>query len=261
VCSYFKPGRNTIVEERQPHIQCLPGDIAPFVLLPGDPGRIDAIAAQLDRWEPVACNREYRTITGTFRGMPVSATSTGIGGPSTAIAAEELIRIGARVLIRVGSAGALQPHIRVGDLLIAVGAVREEGASAMYVPVHYPAVSDHSVLAALVEAAAKLGVTAHAGVVRSHDSFYTDREDEITRFWAGKGVLGSDMETATLLTVARLRGARAGSVLNVVVPAEGGLEEGINDLVAGKEAAHKGETAEIQVALHALHALWTVETR
>lgn len=246
--------------ERQPHIQCAPGDVAPFVLLPGDPGRIDAIAAQLDRWEPVACNREYRTITGTFRGMPVSATSTGIGGPSTAIAVEELIRVGARVLIRVGSAGALQPGIRVGDLLVAVGAVREEGASAMYVPPAYPAASDHAVLAALLKAAGDLGVTAHAGLVRSHDSFYTDQEDELTRFWAGKGVLGSDMETATLLTLARLRGARAASVLNVVVPADGGLEEGINDLVAGKEAARQGETAEIRVALQALHALWTEET-
>lgn len=246
--------------ERQPHIQCRPGDVAPFVLLPGDPGRIHAIAAQLDRWEQIACNREYRTITGTFRGMPVSATSTGIGGPSTAIAVEELIRVGARVLIRVGSAGALQPGIRVGDLLVAVGAVREEGASAMYVPPAYPAVSDHAVLAALLKAAGDLGVTAHAGLVRSHDSFYTDREDELTRFWAGKGVLGSDMETATLLTLARLRGARAASVLNVVVPADGGLEEGINDLVAGKEAARQGETAEIRVALQALHALWTEET-
>ena len=248
------------MEEPQPHIQCRTGDIAPFVLLPGDPGRIDAIAAQLDRWEPVAHNREYRTITGTFQGMPVSATSTGIGGPSTAIAVEELVRTGARVLVRIGSAGALQPHIRVGDLVVAVGAVREEGASAMYVPVAYPAVSDPAVLTALLKAADGLGITAHAGVVRSHDSFYTDREDEVTRFWASKGVLGSDMETATLLTVARLRGARAGSVLNVVVPADGGLEAGINDLVAGKEAARQGETAEIRVALHALRDLWTEES-
>lgn len=244
------------MEALQPHIRCRTGDAAPFILLPGDPGRVDAIAARLDSCREVAYNREYRTITGTFDGMPVSATSTGIGGPSAAIAIEELIRIGARVLIRVGSAGAMQTGIKVGHLVSAVGAVREEGASAMYVPVAYPAVSDDVVHQALVDAADELGHTLHAGVVRSHDSFYTDREDELTQFWAAKSVIASDMETATLLTLARLRKARAGSLLNIVVPAGGDLEGGINDLVSGEEAAAAGETAEIQVALRALHKMW-----
>lgn len=243
----------------QPHIQCSPGDVAPFVLLPGDPGRITRIAGVLDHCREVAFNREFRTVTGKYRGMPVSATSTGIGGPSAAIAVEELIRIGARVLIRVGSAGGMQKEIKIGDLVVAVGAVREEGTSAMYIPAAFPAVSDPALVSALLTAARDLGCTAHAGLVRSHDSFYTDREDELMRFWREQGIIASDMETAPLLTVARLRHARAGSVLNVVVPSEGDLEGSINDLVSGKEAAAAGENAEIQVALEALYRIWNTE--
>lgn len=242
--------------EVQPHIRCTAGDVAEAVLLPGDPGRIDAIARQLDDWREVAFNREFRTISGTFRGMPVSATSTGIGGPSAAIAVEELIRLGARRFIRVGSAGGLQHSVAVGDLVIAVGAVREDGASAMYVTPNYPAVADLACTQALLQAAAELGVKSHAGVVRSHDSFYTGRELELVKYWSENGVLASDMETAPLLTVARLRGAQAASILNVVVPFQGHLEGGINDLVAGKAAAAAGESNEIRVALQALYHLW-----
>lgn len=244
---------------KQPHIQCGPGDVAPVVLLPGDPGRIDWIARELDEVSEVAYNREFRTVTGRFQGVPVSATSTGIGGASTAIAAEELIRVGARLLIRVGSAGALQPQMPVGSLVVAVAAVREDGASRMYVPEGYPAAADPEVALALAEAARELGVPARLGVVRSHDSFYTDREDELTRSWAARGVLASDMETAALFTVARIRGARAGSILNVVVTAEGELEAGINSLVSAEEAAAAGQRASIQAALRAACHVWLRE--
>lgn len=243
----------------QPHIRCATGDVAPYVLLPGDPGRISAVARQLDEWHEVAHNREFRTITGTYRGMPVSATSTGIGGPSAGIAVEELIRVGARVLVRIGSAGGMQPGQRTGDLIVPVAAVREEGTSAMYVPLGYPAAADPEVAGALLSAARQLGYTAYSGLVRSHDSFYTDREDELMQFWSQKGIVGSDMETAPLFTLARLRGARAASILNVVVPHGGDLEGGISDLVTGEAAAAAGETAEIRTALEALHSVWSEE--
>lgn len=244
---------------KEPHIQCGPGDVAPVVLLPGDPGRIDWIARELDEVEQVASNREFRTITGRFQGVPVSATSTGIGGASTAIAVEELIRAGARLLVRVGSAGALQPQMPVGTLVVAAAAVREDGASRMYVPEGYPAAADPELAVALAGAARELGALVHVGLVRSHDSFYTDREDQLTSSWAARGVLASDMETAALFTVARLRGARAGSLLNVVVTAEGDLEAGINSLVSSEEAAAAGQRASIQAALRGACQLWLQE--
>jgi uridine phosphorylase len=245
--------------DKQPHIRVGIGGVAPFVLLPGDPARVDAVGRQLDEWHPVAYNREFRTITGVFQGMPVSVTSTGIGGPSAAIAVEELIRLGARILIRIGSAGAMRKGMRIGDLVIGEGAVREDGASAMYVPPAYPAVAAPRVVQSLSKAAEGMGVTCHYGILRSHDSFYTDREEELMQYWSKEGVIASDMETAALFTVARLRGALAGSVLNIVVPFEGDLEGGINDLVSGEQAALAGETAEIQVALRALRLMWEEE--
>lgn len=243
----------------QPHIRCSPGDIAPYVLLPGDPGRITVVAHQLDGWHEVACNREFRTITGSYRGMPVAATSTGIGGPSTAIAVEELVQVGAELLVRIGSAGAMQPHLKMGDLVVPVAAVREDGASGMYVPPGYPAVADHELVGALLAAARELGYTVHCGLARSHDSFYTDREDELMRFWSQKGVIASDMESAPLFTVARLRGVRAASILNVVVPHEGDLQSGVNDLVTGEAAAAEGEVGEIRTALEALYRVWSLK--
>src|SRR5690606_2599607 len=159
----------------------------------------------------------------------------------------------------VGSAGALQPGMPIGSLVVAEGAVREDGASGMYVPAGYPAVADPELAVALAQAARELGVPVRSGLVRSHDSFYTDREEELTRSWAARGVLASDMETAALFTVARLRGVRAGSILNVVVTAEGELEEGINRLVANEAAAAAGQRASIQAALRGACRLWLEE--
>jgi len=147
----------------------------------------------------------------------------------------------------------------IGSLVVAEGAVREDGASGMYVPAGYPAVADPELAVALAQAARELGVPVRSGLVRSHDSFYTDREEELTRSWAARGVLASDMETAALFTVARLRGVRAGSILNVVVTAEGELEEGINRLVASEEAAAAGQRASIQAALRGACRLWLEE--
>ncbi|SMP61884.1 uridine phosphorylase [Anoxynatronum buryatiense] len=223
------------------------------MLLPGDPARVLRVADFLDEWKEIAFNREFRTITGTYRGMPVTVTSTGIGGASAAIAVEELAACGVRTMIRIGSAGAVQPGIAIGDLIIAQGAVREDGASRMYVPEAYPAVASPRLTMALEDACRKLSVPWHSGLVRSHDSFYIDEEAALMAQWNRKGVLGSDMETAALLTVARLRGVEAAAILNNVVLYEGDVKEGVGEYVDETTAAAEGEKREIKVALEALY--------
>jgi len=157
----------------QYHIQCKPGDVAPYVLLPGDPDRVARISKYWDERREVARHREYVTHTGKYKGAPISATSTGIGCPAAAIAVEELLRVGAHTFIRVGTTGAIQPEIKVGDLVISRAAVRLDGTSKQYVRVEYPAVAHHEVVLALIEAAETLGVRYHVGITASTDSFYT----------------------------------------------------------------------------------------
>ena len=164
--------------ERQYHIQLKEGDIADFVILPGDPGRVDFIAEQFEDAKEIAFNREYKTITGTYKGRPVSVTSTGIGCPSAAIAIEELANIGAKTLIRLGTSGAMQEHTRVGDLVIANGAVRQEGTSLQYMPIEFPAVASSDMVSALENSAKENGAKYHIGVVQSKDSFYGQHDPE-----------------------------------------------------------------------------------
>ena len=158
--------------EKQYHIQLKEGDIADFVILPGDPGRVDFIAEHFDDAKEIAFNREYKTVTGTYKGRPVSVTSTGIGCPSAAIAIEELANIGAKTLVRLGTSGAMQDHTRIGDLVIANGAVRQEGTSLQYMPIEFPAVPSSDMVSALESAAIESKSKYHIGVVQSKDSFY-----------------------------------------------------------------------------------------
>ncbi|MDW7670127.1 MAG: nucleoside phosphorylase [Bacillota bacterium] len=229
--------------------------MAPYVLLPGDPGRVLRIAAHLQEWREIAFNREFRTITGLYQGIPVTVTSTGIGGASTVIAVEELIACGAETLIRIGSAGAIQPEIGVGDMIIVQGAVREDGASRMYVPEGYPAVPDPLLTVWMEQICQAEGYPFHSGLIRSHDSFYIDEETAIMDRWNRRGVLGSDMETAALFVTARLRGAKAASILNNVVLYQAGIKEGIADYVNDADEAVEGEKREIRVALETLKKL------
>ncbi|MEA2670609.1 MAG: uridine phosphorylase [Chloroflexota bacterium] len=211
---------------RQYHLACGPGEVGGYVLLPGDPGRCERIAARLDGAALVAANREYTTWTGTLQGEVVSVTSTGIGGPSAAIAVEELCNLGAHTLIRVGSCGAMQPGLRLGDVIVAQAAVRDEGTSAQYVPLAWPAVAHLDIVDALRAAAAAAGVRHHVGTVQSKDSFYGEMDPgrmpiaaELQARWAAwvrAGVLASEMECAALLTVAAVRRVRAGAALAVV---------------------------------------------
>jgi len=213
--------------ERVYHLMLKPGDIAPYVLLPGDPERVPKIAEFWDESKEVARHREYVTYTGRYKGTEISATSTGIGGPSAAIAVEELAQVGAKTLIRVGSTGSIQKDITVGDLIIATGAVRLDGTSKQYVRAEYPALANYEVVLALIEAAESLGVKYHLGIIASTDSFYTGQgRPSFSGYWQSwmnniipdlrsAKVLSFEMEAATILTLANLFGLRAGCICAV----------------------------------------------
>lgn len=212
---------------RQYHIGLDHGEVGRYVLLPGDPGRCERIAAYFDDARRVASNREYTTFTGTVLGEPVSVMSTGIGCPSTAIAVEELGSIGADTLIRVGTAGATQNYLRHGSLVVAQAAVRDEGTTRHYLPLSYPAVADMAVVAALCRSAERLGYGAHAGIVRSTDALFADLSPHSMptqalwqgtpdNVWAQGNVLCAEMEAAALFVVSSVRGLRAGCILSVV---------------------------------------------
>ena len=211
--------------EVQYHIQMKEGDVADFVILPGDPGRVETIANHFDTAEIVADNREYKTMTGKYKGRSVSVTSTGIGCPSTAIAVEELANIGAKTFVRMGTSGAMQEFTRVGDKVIATGAVRYEGTSVQYMPIEFPAVASHDMVAALVNSASDAKLNYHTGIVQSKDSFYGQHSPEEMPIasellqkwdaWVKGGVLCSEMEAATLFVVGSYRKLRTGAVLLV----------------------------------------------
>ena len=211
--------------EKQYHIQLKEGDIADFVILPGDPGRVDFIAQHFDNPKEIAFNREYKTVTGTYKGRPVSVTSTGIGCPSAAIAIEELANIGAKTLVRIGTSGAMQEQTRVGDFVIANGAVRQEGTSPQYMPIEFPAVPSADMVYALEEAAKEKDVNYHIGVVQSKDSFYGQHDPDSMPVsyelnqkwdaWVKGGVLCSEMEASTLFVVGSYRKVRTGALLVV----------------------------------------------
>ena len=208
------------------HIRCDEGDVAEYVLLPGDPGRVAAIAEQLEDARHVATGREFTTYTGRLGAVAVTVTSTGIGGPSTSIAIEELVQLGAKTLLRIGTCGAMQPDAHVGELIVASGAVRDEGASRQYAPLEYPAIASPDVVQALRTAAARRGFEHHVGIVHTTDSFYAQHEptrmpigSELEQRYAAYrrlGVLCSEMETAAVMVVGGgVLGCRVGSVLAV----------------------------------------------
>ena len=199
---------------------------AAYAILPGDPGRVEKIAAFLENPRFYHQNREYTTWLGDLAGKTVMVMSTGMGGPSTAIAVEELYQTGVKNFIRVGTCGGMALPVTGGDIVIATGAIRMEGTSKEYVPIEFPAVANLDITNALVEAAKKLGLKWHAGVVQCKDSFYGQHSparmpagnDLMYKWdaWIKAGCLASEMESATLYIVSQILGARAGCVLNVV---------------------------------------------
>lgn len=207
------------------HIDVAPGEIGRYVLLPGDPFRTDLIASYFDDAKLVAHHREHKTWTGTLNGVKVSVTSTGMGCPSTAIAMEELIACGADTFIRVGTAGkvadrAFDPTL---DGVINTAAVRDEGTTIHYIPIEYPAVADRHVVAALADAAEKLGYNFIEGITQSKDSFYGQHEpfnmpaqkrlEERWEAWRRGNVLTSEMESAAIFVISSIRGCRASSIM------------------------------------------------
>ena len=217
-------------ENRQYHIQTACGEIGRYVILPGDPKRCAKIAAYFDDPVLIADNREYITYTGTIDGEMVSVTSTGIGGPSAAIALEELVKCGADTFIRVGTCGGMQLDVKSGDIVIANGAVRMEGTSREYAPIEYPAVPDFEVLSAIVEGARTVGVNYHVGVCQCKDSFYGQHDPlsmpcgyelkEKWDAWVRMGALASEMESAALFIAGAARRVKVGSLFLVMANQE-----------------------------------------
>lgn len=211
---------------RQFHIHCVPGDVGRYCFLPGDPGRCESIAALFDDPVHIGMNREYNIYTGTLLGEKVSVCSTGIGGPSAAIAMEELAAIGVDTFIRIGTCGGIALDVCPGDVVVATGAVRFEHTSLEYAPLEFPAVPDFGVAAALKSASEALGYNTHTGVVQCKDSFYGQHSPEKSpvsyellqkwESWKRLGVKASEMESAALFVVAAALGVRCGSCFHVI---------------------------------------------
>ena len=212
--------------EKQFHIHCVPGDIGRYCILPGDPGRVSAIAALFDDAKQVAYNREFNVWTGYLLGEKVTACSTGIGGPSAAIAIEELHKCGADTFIRTGTCGGIDLNVQSGDIVVATGAIRYEHTSLEYAPIEFPAVPDFGITAALKAASEELGYRTHVGVVQCKDSFYGQHSPEKSpvyydllqkwESWKRLGVKASEMESSALFVVAAALGVRCGSCFHAV---------------------------------------------
>ena len=214
----------------QYHIGLKEGDVGEYVLLPGDPKRCEKIAKYFDDAKLVADRREFTTYTGYLNGVKVSVTSTGIGGPSASIAMEELVKVGAKYFIRVGTCGGMDLDVKSGDLVIATGAIRMEGTSKEYAPIEFPAVANYDIVTALINSAKKLDLPYHVGVVECKDSFYGQHSPELMpvnyelqnkwNAWLKLGCLASEMESAALFIVASYLKVKVGSIFLVVANQE-----------------------------------------
>jgi uridine phosphorylase len=210
----------------QYHLKIRKGDVAPYVLLPGDPGRGKTVAQYWDKAELVASNREYATYTGVYKGTPISCTSTGIGCSSTSIAMEELARCGATTFLRIGTCGTFQDYVKNGDLAVFDSAVRLDGASHLYAPPEFPAVASHDVVSACMKAVEGLGLTAHLGTTRSADTFYARHAkpgSSFNNYWQSSwahhfddlkrmNVIAAEMEASVIFVLSRVWGLRAGGI-------------------------------------------------
>lgn len=234
------------------------GDVGEYCLLPGDPERCEIIASYFDKPHKVGHNREFVTYTGTLNGVTVSVCSTGIGGPSAAIALEELHMLGAHTFIRVGTCGGIQLDVTGGDIVIATGCVRQEGTSREYAPIELPAVANFEVVSALKQAADKLNVKSHLGIVQSKDSLYGQQQPERMptssellykwEAWKKAGVLASEMEGAAIMVASSILRVRAGAVFLTAWNQER-INAGLSNPLP------QDETLSIQVGIEALKIL------
>ncbi|MDI6691076.1 MAG: nucleoside phosphorylase, partial [Candidatus Bathyarchaeota archaeon] len=214
---------HTLSSNKQYHIACKKGDLAEYLLVPGDPERVPKIASYWDSAKEVSCHREFRSFTGKYKGVPISALSSGIGPACMAIVVNEASRVGVHTFIRVGSTGAIQGNINCGDVVISSAAVRLDYTSNCYVMPEYPAVASYEVLLALIEAAENLNISNyHVGITATTADFYAGqnrpvkehppRMENLLPTLQKAKVLNFEMETATLYTLANLYGLRAGAI-------------------------------------------------
>ncbi|USD38113.1 nucleoside phosphorylase [Ferrimonas sp. SCSIO 43195] len=239
---------------RQYHIGMVDGDVAEYVLLPGDPFRTDIIAKYLDDAELVAHKREHKTYTGFYKGVRISVTSTGMGCPSTAIAAEELANIGAKVFIRLGSCAALQDEIDIGDLVVTTGAMKNEGTSKFYVPDNFPAIADLEVTSELISVAKEYctdkSAKVHWGITSTDDSFYGESPEWIQKL-IDLGLKNIEMESSALFTVCHRRGLRGATIC----AAAANHKRGENLWGKRNLPLEEGIELETQIALETLYRL------
>jgi uridine phosphorylase len=228
------------------HIRLAKRDVGRIAFLPGDPGRVPRIAERFREPKDLGSHREYRAFAGRVGDEKVVAVSTGIGGPAAAIAIEELARLGVKVMIRVGTCGAITPEVKTGSVIIADAAVRMDGTSAQYVPLGYPAAATPAVVMALGEAATARRVGYAVGITASTDAFYVGQGRESFGGYLPSGsasflddmraakVLCFEMEAATLFTLGRVFGLRTGAVFGVVANRATNhfrLEAGVDDAI------------------------------
>ncbi len=204
------------------HLQIEPGQIGEFVIMPGDPGRCHLIAEHFENPQLIAQSREYITYTGKYKRLRVSVASTGMGCPSAAIALEELIMSGAKYLVRLGTTGALQKNIHLGDIIIPTSAVRLEGTSVEYIPIEFPAIADIDIVEALVKLTHHKNLKSHIGIIMSHDAFYKGSVFADPNFlkreqiWIDSNILSVENESSALFTIGYLRKVKVGSILTAV---------------------------------------------
>ena len=236
----------------QYHIKVRPGEVGKYVLLPGDPDRVLRIAKYLDDAKEIAFHREHRTWTGKYKGITVSATSTGMGCPSAAIAVEELANIGATHFIRVGSTGALQKNMKIGDIVVSLGSLRLDGTSNYYAHKSFPAVPDYFLTKALIDTSVKHKVNSNfdvfLGLSASSDAFYAETP-ELLQMLADHRVLNVEMESSAIFTIAHMRGLKSGMVCAV----SGNLLT--NDVIYDRENTGlvQGWEYAIQIALDSIY--------
>ena len=233
--------------------RCLPGEIAPYVLLPGDPGRAARIAKEwLEDGKLVMANREFHSYTGSYKGLPVSVISTGLGSPGAAMVVQDLPRLGVKAAIRVGTAGSATKEVAPGDVVIGTGAVRDEGVSHKFIPANFPALANLEVSNALNAAAKALGASVHCGIVHTSDAFKHPRLAEEQALYGDAGVLAFEMEAAAVMILAQLNRVPVGCIFSI---------DGYVQNVAGgntkpdSTARNRGIETAITVSLDALVAL------
>lgn len=239
---------------KQPHLLVEEGDVNDIALIPGDPGRVDRIAAQCEDVVEVSNNREYKVVNARYGDRDLTVCSTGIGCPSAAIAVEELERVGVDTLVRVGTTGALQEHVDIGDMVVATGAAKEEGTSKRYESAVYPAVPDYGVLTALVDAAEANDENVHVGPIVSDDAFYAESEAFVDE-WEAANLVSVEMEAAAVFSLARRKGMRAGAICTVDGNLVLGTQKGADSDEELPEKAKNNVERAIRIALEAVTQL------